>query len=105
VPTHCSPMPMLCFGFRPCRASLHHCLAEHNFAIAALCRASLCFGYVVHVCAATELCFAFALRSVELLCPRDSKLLCAVARQWTAFHRRSAACHLSVLPCPRCAIP
>ena len=75
VPTHCSSMPILRFGFRPCRASLRHCLAEHNFAIAALYRTSLCLGYAVHACAATELCFThtllclyMALRSVTLLC-------------------------------------
>lgn len=60
VPTHCSPMPSLCFGFRPCRASLYPCLAEHNFATATLSRTSLCLGYAVHACAATELCFASA---------------------------------------------
>lgn len=117
VPTHCSPMPMLCFGFRPCRTSLRHCLAEHNFSAATLSLTSLCLGYAVHACATTELCFAievlccalpsrnrsklclaFAIRSVALLCPRDSKLRCATARQWTACHRRSFAYHLSALP-------
>lgn len=124
VPTHCSPMPMLRFGLRPCRASLHRCLAEHNFAIAALYRTERAFALAMPFtpvpprsyalptrCYASpsqnrsELCLAFALRTVAFLCPRDSKLLCAGARQWTACHRRSAACHLSVLPCPRCAIP
>lgn len=112
VPTHCSPMPMPCCGFRPCRASLRHCLAEHNFATATLSRTSLCLGYAVHVCATTELCFAIAIpfealptlcnskhclrpsyRGVPMPTLCHSKLRCATARPYSG------------LPCPRCAIP